>query len=159
MKILVSVPDKLVETMDAFVDGKNFRNRSQLISVVLADWIARERHPMVEFGGDAYAQAISECMFQTNTPIVNQARNETRRELLGDDWDKFQHANALVFEEDETGEVNRQVRVLERKHEALEERLAALESKLLNQQVEPATQPEEPRSGKTAKPKRKATKP
>ena len=125
MKILVSVPDTLVEEADALIDGKKFRNRSQFISVVLADWIAREKHPgpyATPAGGPRFTQAADGTF--TN---IHAARNIMRRHLLGDDWDKHQHANALVLEEDESGEVNRQVRVLERRQDEMEARMNKLE--------------------------------
>jgi Arc/MetJ-type ribon-helix-helix transcriptional regulator len=167
MKILVSVPDTLVKAADEFIDGKNFRHRSQLISVVLADWIAREKYPEVRHA-NAYAEAAaasqgggSSVAIAIDGTVTNryEARNIMRKHLLGDDWNKHQHANALVFEEDESGEMNRQVRELERNQEALESRIAALEAIIQQTSGQLATQPEEPKDEKSKKPGGESTKP
>lgn len=153
MKFVVRAPDTLIEALDKLIDGKNFRSRNQLINIILADWVAREKYPVV-YQNSHYANsgmgagpppAFTNVFRDDGTQITrNEARNEYRRQLLGDDWDKYQHSNALVFEEDETGEVNRQVRELERNQDEMKARIDALEAIIAKMTGAQATQPEEP---------------
>ncbi len=168
MKFVVRAPDTLIEELDKLIDGKNFRSRNQLINIILADWVAREKYPEVhQHSPYAYSglgagrpPAFTNVFRKDGTQITrSEARNEYRRALLGDDWDKYQHSNALVFEEDETGEVNRQVRALERNQDEMKARIDALEAIIAKMSGAPATQPEEPRNeseasqrGQTAEP-------
>lgn len=139
MQYVVRSPDNMMAVLDGMIDGKRFKSRNQLINVILADWLAREKHPR-----NPYSKAMDEAAPDYNA--INLLRNETRRELLGEEWDKYKHSNALVFEEDETGEVNRQVRELERKLATMEERLSSLEAKMQDDISGPATQHEEPKN-------------
>lgn len=99
------------------IDGKNFKSRNQLINIIWADWLAKEKHPEVPqtnpyrssgMGGGRPAPFTGVVKDDLTVLSRSEVRNEYRRQLLGDDWDKYQHSNSLVFEEDETGEVNRQ---------------------------------------------------
>lgn len=40
MQLNFQIPGKVVEELDKHVDGIRFRNRTQLITVILDDWLA-----------------------------------------------------------------------------------------------------------------------
>jgi hypothetical protein len=46
MQYVIRSPKTLVEAIDSYVDGERWRSRNQMINIILADWIARERHPI-----------------------------------------------------------------------------------------------------------------
>ena len=106
MQYVVRSPDTLMEELDNFVDGERFKSRNQLINLVLADWIAREKHPP-----DPYAQVFCDA----DTPgtmayyFLRDERNHTRVALLEDNWGQYQnqkvdmldgtYAERQIFEE------------------------------------------------------------
>jgi hypothetical protein len=79
MQLNFQIPDKVVEELDRFVDGIRFRNRAQLITVILADWLARMAHPVDPFG-----KAFG--VYNTSDPdeIHRPEREEYKWKVLGD---------------------------------------------------------------------------
>lgn len=42
-KLNVDIPDKVINVIDRFVDGTRYRNRTQLISTILYDWVEEKK--------------------------------------------------------------------------------------------------------------------
>lgn len=39
MKLHLSCPNEVIRKLDEYLDGVNFRNRTQLITYILSDWL------------------------------------------------------------------------------------------------------------------------
>ena len=110
---LIRSPEPLLEAMDALVDNYRFKSRTQLINVVMADWIARDRSPV-----DPYARALFGTV-EADGAAAEQ-REEKKRKLLGPEWEKYKLQKVDLL--DGLWENERSWEELERKSKALEER-------------------------------------
>ena len=82
MDLLLRAPECLVRELDARVDKDRFMNRTHLMLVVLADWLAREIHTLGPY-------SAAERALEREDAWVNQERVATKRALLGEEWDKY----------------------------------------------------------------------
>ena len=79
---LTRSPESLLEAMDELVDKKRFKSRTQLINVVMADFIVRKRKPVDPFRRFFLGERETE-------KVTAEEREEKKRELLGQEWDKY----------------------------------------------------------------------
>ena len=99
--------------MDAFVDNYRFKSRTQLINVVMADWIARERRLVDPFARVWFGEVEADG-------AASAQREEKKQELLGPEWEKYKLQKVDLL--DGLWENERQREELERKSQELEQR-------------------------------------
>lgn len=112
MDLLLRAPESLVMELDARVDRDRFKNRTHLILVILADWLAREIHPSTFFS-DRWDLEQEEAWFR-------QDRIATKRTLLGEDWEKYKNSGGDML--DGEWETQRSFERLEAQSRAIEQR-------------------------------------
>lgn len=92
IQYVVRSPEALVEALDSFVDGARFKSRNQLINVVLADWIAWERHPVNEWDADHLEPG------ERADIVTRQKHQQLRAGLLGEELERYRQQRADVLD-------------------------------------------------------------
>jgi hypothetical protein len=92
IQYVVRSPEALVEALDSFVDGARFKSRNQLINVILADWIAWERHPVNEWDID-HLEPGERADF-----VTRQKHQQLRAGLLGEELERYRQQRADVLD-------------------------------------------------------------
>jgi hypothetical protein len=113
MDLLLRAPENLAMELDARVDKDRFKNRTHLILVILADWLAREIHPV-----SPYSSARSDLEYEE--AWVSRDRIATKRALLGEDWDKYKNSGGDML--DGEWETQRIFERMEAESQAIEQR-------------------------------------
>jgi hypothetical protein len=123
MDLLLRAPENLVMELDARVDKDRFKNRTHLILVILADWLAREIHPV-----SPYSSALSDL--EDEEAWVSRDRVATKRALLGEEWDKYKNSGGDMLDGEWASQ--RIFEQMEAESQAIEQR-ARLKAELCNE--------------------------
>jgi hypothetical protein len=79
---LIRSPESLLGAMDELVDNRRFKSRTQLINVVMADFIARKRNSVDPFRRFFLGEKETD-------KVTAEEREEKKRQLLGQEWEKY----------------------------------------------------------------------
>ena len=129
---LIRSPESLLDAMDELVDNRRFKSRTQLINIVMADFIARGRKPVDPFRRMFHGEMEAE-------KYSAEEREGIKRELLGREWDKYKRQKADLLDgcwemERSSEEMEARSQELELrkklKEEILEESRSEMESKV-----------------------------
>lgn len=108
---LVRSPELLLEAMDELIDNKRFKSRTQLINIVMSDFISRKKKLIDPFRRVFLGEKETE-------KVTAREREEKKRELLGSEWDKYKQQKVDLL--DGNWEMEREMEDLQARSEELE---------------------------------------